>query len=413
MYSDNDVQIHPVSLDPAVWRLDVPLVVLERTDGPHLLSVWIAVRWLQAADPTRRGFSTREIARRAKVDRKYVTQWVSRLVALNLMEIVGEEPMPNLRPRPIYAIPLAFLEAVSLELAPQVVSAYRTTRTVTPLPPAHVPDSVTVRVVLPSLGGAGDQVEHVVLEAEPAEDEPPGDIEDRRGDIEDQAPGDIEDDPSGGIKDHIKEGNKERGRETAHAREGLTSRAEAPPTPTPPSNPPLPAAPLTLWHSVRLTTRPMDDIRIQALIADHDTSTDGYGAYWVGRAILAADATDASFATNPKALNLLRAILQRWRREQAYGSDTPAFVQRQQTSTDHSRKAVPSRATLTASGSPSTGRARWRTATASGPAAVPTTAAPEEQPASSSSSGNTAVTAQPPATASPWRRAAANAGGVA
>ncbi len=409
MHAHNDVHVHPVILDPAVWRLEIPLVVLERTDGPHLLSVWIAVRWLQAADPTRRGFSTREIARRAKVDRKYVTQWVSGLVALSLLEVVGEELVPNLHPRPIYAIPLAALEAASLDLAPQVVSAYRGNRT--PAGPPAAP--VTVRVVLPSLDNVEDQVEHVVLEAEPAADEPPGDMGDQDGGIEDQGPGAMEDHASGGIKDRIKEGRNEGGREPAHAREGTATGTGTPPTPTPLDSPQLPDEPLALWRSVRQTPRPMDDHHLLALIADHEAPTDGYGAYWVARAILAADTTDGAFATNPRALNLVRAILQRWRREQTYGSDTPAFVQRQQSSAEHPRKATAPRATATVSSPPSTERARWRTATASTPMSAPPTAVSAEPPAPDSAGGSTAVNPQPALTMGRWRRATVNAGGGA
>ena len=45
------VFLKPPAIDPAVWRPDVPLIVLERTASKEQLCVWIAVRWLMAAFP--------------------------------------------------------------------------------------------------------------------------------------------------------------------------------------------------------------------------------------------------------------------------------------------------------------------------------------------------------------------------
>ncbi len=93
----------------------------------------------------------------------------------------------------------------------------------------------------------------------------------------------------------------------------------------PPGQPPLPAAPVELWRAARAELRRTDLHQLQAFASEHDLPTGGHGSYWLGRAILAAAAYDADFATNPRARNLVRAILIRWRNQDAYGSDTPTY----------------------------------------------------------------------------------------
>ncbi len=99
---------------------------------------------------------------------------------------------------------------------------------------------------------------------------------------------------------------------------------------TPTGEPPLPASPFVLWQTARSRLQPLDEVHLCALVAELDGATDGFGAYWLGRAILAASMTDPGFATNPRALNLVRAILRRWRREGSYGSDTATYQTRQE-----------------------------------------------------------------------------------
>ncbi|MDP9310941.1 MAG: hypothetical protein M3R24_08625 [Chloroflexota bacterium] len=106
---------------------------------------------------------------------------------------------------------------------------------------------------------------------------------------------------------------------------------------TPSGEPPLPAAPFVLWQTARSALQPLDEAHLCALVAELDGPTEGFGAYWLGRAILAASMTDEGFATNPRALNLVRAILRRWRREGSYGSDTAAYLTRQ----EHTHAAQP------------------------------------------------------------------------
>ncbi len=119
----------------------------------------------------------------------------------------------------------------------------------------------------------------------------------------------------------LKEREKDGGGDHTHARKDVGDE----PVPTPPSERPLHAAPYTLWQTGRVTVQSLDMAQLQTLAADLDEPTGGYGSYWLGRAILAANVCDAEFATNPRALNLVRAILRRWTHEHSYGSDTRAY----------------------------------------------------------------------------------------
>lgn len=130
----------PPPIDPAVWRTEIPLIVAERCNSPHLLAVWFALRWLMAAFPQSRGFGTRIIAQRARVSHKYVTGWVAELIEHGLVEVIGEEPMRNLAPRPIYTIPLHRLEAMSNAMAVDVLMNYGVKHL--PSPPPSNPDQL-------------------------------------------------------------------------------------------------------------------------------------------------------------------------------------------------------------------------------------------------------------------------------
>ncbi|NCC35309.1 MAG: hypothetical protein EOM24_25350, partial [Chloroflexia bacterium] len=74
--------------------------------------------------------------------------------------------------------------------------------------------------------------------------------------------------------------------------DGILSPAPAAPSaaipPTPPSAPPLPDALLHLWQGDATTITPRDRQQILMLAAEYEAPTGGYGAYWVGRAILIA-----------------------------------------------------------------------------------------------------------------------------
>lgn len=80
---------------------------------------------------------------------------------------------------------------------------------------------------------------------------------------------------------------------------------------------PLPSHPRDLWRNACAAPTAAHDDKLAALAAEHDASTEGYGWYWVGRAILAG--TDAhEQITSP---TYIRNTLIRWRDEDSYGSD--------------------------------------------------------------------------------------------
>jgi len=126
-----EIFLKPPKIDPAVWRPDVPLVVLERCETKEQLIVWIAIRWLVAAFPQEKGFGTRKIAVRAKVNQKYVSRWCAELVDLQLLERTGDESVAGFaHSRPIYTVPLRKLEQISCEMAIDVLLRWGA-----PLPP--------------------------------------------------------------------------------------------------------------------------------------------------------------------------------------------------------------------------------------------------------------------------------------
>ena len=301
---DPIVFLKPPKIDPAVWRPDVPLIVLETCLTPgtvrvvekgiskdvevepaKLICVWLAIRWLMAAFPKRRGFGTRLIARRAGVNQKYVTRWTGKLIELGLLEQIGEEAFDNLcagNPRPVYAIPLDRLERESNEIALSVLTRWGDEEQ---LPPPPSPDQTAFDLGLPAAAAS------------------------RRSDP-------IRDHGSDPIRDH-REGGMIHGREGGSPPPAKKSPGRpASPPPAPPTLPPLTAHPTALWARACGTPRPTDPDQLATLAAAHDAPTGGYGWYWVGRAILAA-----SLDADVRSLRKVRAILDRWQAEAAYGSD--------------------------------------------------------------------------------------------
>ena len=328
---DPIVFLKPPKIDPAVWRPDVPLIVLEKclapgtvrvvdkdgardveVDPTKLICVWLAIRWLMAAFPKRRGFGTRLIARRAGVNQKYITRWAAKLIELGLLEHVGEEAFENLHagnPRPVYAIPLDRLERISNEIALSVLSTW------------SEPDDN-------SAPQSPDQLsfDARLLDAEssrgsdPIRDHGSDPIRDHGSDpIRDHGSDPIRDHGSDPIRDHM--GGRIHGREgglAPAAKKTTGSRPGRPPTipPAPDGQPPLSAHPTALWAKACGQPRATDPDQLATLAAAHDIPTDGYGAYWVGRAILAA-----TLDADVRSLRKVRAILDRWQAEGAYGSD--------------------------------------------------------------------------------------------
>jgi hypothetical protein len=97
--------------------------------------------------------------------------------------------------------------------------------------------------------------------------------------------------------------------------------AEREPAPPPPTDQPiLPAGPLALWQGDRGATPARERHQLQMLAAELDGATEGFGAYWVGRAILVADRCLGERG-QALSINYLRGMLRRWQREGSWGSD--------------------------------------------------------------------------------------------
>jgi hypothetical protein len=102
------------------------------------------------------------------------------------------------------------------------------------------------------------------------------------------------------------------------------------PPPVPAGQPPIPASPADLWRDLYPEPRAFDMQQLAALACEHDQSTDGYGAYWLSKAILAA-----GLAHEQPTIRLIKAILDRWRADGCYGSDAPAYERRNGTGQPH------------------------------------------------------------------------------
>lgn len=91
----------------------------------------------------------------------------------------------------------------------------------------------------------------------------------------------------------------------------------------PPEEPALPADPLTLWQADRGQVSQRDQFQLELLAGQYDRATGGYGAYWLGRAILLAD-----LCLEPKGqratIPYLKRMLKRWHADQCWGSDLDA-----------------------------------------------------------------------------------------
>lgn len=104
------------------------------------------------------------------------------------------------------------------------------------------------------------------------------------------------------------------------------SRAEESPSvlttmpPIPPDANPLPAPLLALWQGDRLSISRREQHQLAMLAVEYDAPTGGYGAYWLGRAILMADICLGD-RDQPLSLAYVRTMLRRWQREGSWGSD--------------------------------------------------------------------------------------------
>lgn len=76
---------------------------------------------------------------------------------------------------------------------------------------------------------------------------------------------------------------------------------------------PLPHHPFDLWRAA--SDAPLPEAHLRALAAEHDVPTQGFGWYWVGRAILAASLKDKI-----KYVARVRQVLKTYTRR-GYGAD--------------------------------------------------------------------------------------------
>jgi hypothetical protein len=84
--------------------------------------------------------------------------------------------------------------------------------------------------------------------------------------------------------------------------------------------PELPAPVLELWSADREHVAQRDIFQLDSLAAEYDLITDGYGAYWLGQAILMAERSLESKGQRPT-IPYIRAVLKRWKDEDSWGSD--------------------------------------------------------------------------------------------
>ena len=337
------VFLKPPAIAEAVWRPELPLVVLERTESKEQLVVWIAVRWLMAAFPHERGFGSRKIAARAKVNQKYVSRWCEELVGLGLLVPAGEERVRGFaQARPIYTVDLRRLAEQSSAMALEVLLHWGA-----PLGSAQSVPRDQLSLFSDSKSRIGSDPPED--QTDPPEDQitdPPEDQTDPPGVQITEPLRDQTDPPEDQITEPLRDqswkegGRKEGGKDLrARAQSGELSSEQGPRSvPIAPRGAwPLPCHPLDLWADVAAAQRPSDIRHLTALAAEHDGPTGGYGYYWLGRAMLAASLND-----DIRSIAKLRAVLTRWRDEQSYGSDRaierPANEQKEQR---HGRDASP------------------------------------------------------------------------
>ena len=272
-----------------------PAIVDARCRTPAEVAVWRAIdRLLQSG---RTSIGSRELATAAGVSRRALSARrcprtgallpgiLERLVQLGLLQIVGYQRVGNFpQPRPIFAIDHAALAAASGEQGSAPPAP--------PAPSAPPAAHAECAAVTPAAHGAPLHHDGVALHHAAWRNR----------------------EPVHGAPLHQIQREQERDRERPAPMSNLHF------LPVPSNAYPLPADPHTLWRDLHPTPRNIDLRLLDAFAAEHDASTGGCGAYWVGRAILALALTH-----DAPPIRLLKAVLDRWRSEGSYGSDAATY----------------------------------------------------------------------------------------
>lgn len=282
------------NIDEAVYSTSVPLVVAERirqtttyddgtrVDRSGILATWYALRWLMTTFPEFDGFNQRQIAAIAAIDQKSVYKRLRLLYQLNLIAECGERCYTNLigqdgqaKTQRLYTIPLRELHRLSSTEAPHIVEQWRKRLFGDASPPAA---SISPDKQLPI------------------------DLTDNYAVCIDQNQRDVE-----------------------------PNRRDTLPHPSPPS-PPL-GQPNLIEHPHVFLARTFGtnyhqiDLFVQ-LANDYDIHTNGYGWYWLGRAIFAATLSAGGEDQVRNWIALVRTILRNWHDTASYGAEAPRRTQR-------------------------------------------------------------------------------------
>lgn len=391
-----------------VLNTPLPLVVLERCK-PVELALWVGLRWLMAAFPEQRGFSSRLIAKRAKISRAGITQHFDRLLELRLITIVGKERVRNGRSRDVYSIDLVALNRETNDMVFEVL-AYCGVKT----PPDRPPKEQLRLFDADGAEGNGSKLIHssphsnavnqtngsilihrpktngskLIHSAEPNGSKTSHSLEHPHA-VNQTNGSKLIHSPAANTTEVIHSTPKNRrpliNRIKWNRREGdhhsLTERRrghfEIPIAP--PGERALMAHPIDVWRWAHADATANDEVRLADLAAAHDVPISaypgGFGSYWLGRAMLAAIESDKDLT-----IPYLKRILTSWRRRttdtlNAYGSDAPAYQQHQARNRQQAAEPPPPAPPPMAAAPPSaTLTERWQQALATIRAQIPDSA---------------------------------------
>jgi len=116
-----------------------------------------------------------------------------------------------------------------------------------------------------------------------------------------------------GVIQRERETERERESSPPNQQDGNTLTA----APEPPAGEmPIVGHPLNLWQNIAGSLSAAAEQQILQWCLEHDTFTDGFGAYWVGRAML-----ETSWASKCPELRYVRFVLERWADEHQKGAE--------------------------------------------------------------------------------------------